>query len=70
MKLQVNESPIDRLVRIVVGVALFAAAAAGIVGAPVLYLAWLGGAIMIATGVVGFCPLYAILRFSTLPARR
>jgi hypothetical protein len=40
MKLQINEHPIDRGIRIVL------------------------------TGIVGFCPLYAILRLSTAPARR
>jgi len=70
VKLQINEHPIDRLVRIVLAVALFALVATGSVAAPWLYLAGLVGAIMLVTGVVGFCPLYAILRVSTLPSRR
>jgi hypothetical protein len=48
VKLQINEGPIDRGIRIVIGIALLAAAAA----------------------IVGFCPLYAILRLSTVSARR
>jgi hypothetical protein len=70
MKLQINEHPIDRVVRIVVGVALFALVAAGVVAAPWLYLAGFVGAILLVTGAVGFCPLYAILRVSTLSAHR
>lgn len=70
MKLQINEHPFDRLIRIVLAVALFALVATGAVAEPWLYLTGLVGAIMLVTGAVGFCPLYAILRVSTLPARR
>lgn len=70
MKFQINESPVDRAVRIVLGIALLAAGAAGLVGAPIVYGIWVVGAIALVTGLVGFCPLYAILRFSTAPARR
>ena len=70
MKLQINESPIDRGIRIVLGIAVLAAGAAGLVAAPILYATWVVGAIALGTGIAGFCPLYAILRFSTAPARR
>ncbi len=70
MKLQINESPIDRAIRIVLGIALLAAGAAGLVTAPVVYPTTLVGAILLVTGAVGFCPLYAILRLSTAPSRR
>jgi hypothetical protein len=70
MKLQTNESTPDRIIRIVLGVALLALAFAGIVSGPVAILAWVVGAIALVTGIVGFCPLYAILRFSTRPATR
>ncbi len=70
MKLQVNESPIDRNVRIALAIVLFALVATGVVVAPLLYLAGIVGAVLLVTGIVGFCPLYAILRISTLPARR
>jgi hypothetical protein len=68
MKLQINEAPIDRLVRVVVGIALLAAGLAGWLAAPIVYVAWVVAAIALVTGVAGFCPLYAIFRFST--ARR
>ena len=70
MKLQINEHPIDRAARIVLGIALLAAGAAGVVTAPMAYVTALVGVIAVVTGVVGFCPLYAILRLSTAPARR
>ena len=70
MKLQTNENSIDRTIRIALGVIMLAMAAAGAVAAPWLYLAWIVGALALVTGIVGFCPLYAILRISTAPARR
>ncbi len=65
MQLKTNEASIDRVIRIVLGLALLAAAVAGAVAAPWIYLAWLVGAIALVTGAVGFCPLYAVLRVST-----
>ncbi len=70
MKLQINEHPIDRAVRIVLAAGLFGLGVAGLVAAPITYLAWFVGAVLLVTGLVGFCPLYAILRLSTAPARR
>jgi Inner membrane protein YgaP-like, transmembrane domain len=70
VKLQINEHPIDRVARVVIGVVLFALIAAGAVAAPWLYLAGFVGALLLVTGIVGFCPLYAVLRLSTLTARR
>jgi len=70
MKLQVNEHPIDRGIRIVLGVALLAAGAAGVVAAPIAYATTAVAAVALVTGIVGFCPLYAILRLSTAPAKK
>ncbi len=68
MKLTFNESPADRIIRIVLGIAIGAAAIAGAVTAPIVYVAWLVAAILLVTGIVGFCPLYALLRVSTRKA--
>ncbi len=65
MKLQLNESTPDRIIRVIAGSVLLALAFAGILGGPVAILAWVVGAILLVTGVIGFCPLYAILRVST-----
>jgi hypothetical protein len=68
MKLTFNESPVDRIIRIVLGIGIGAAAIAGVVTAPIVYVAWLVAAILLVTGIVGFCPLYALLRVSTRKA--
>jgi hypothetical protein len=65
MKFEINEAPIDRVIRIVLGIALAAVALGGAVTAPLLYAAWVIAAIALVTGIVGFCPLYALLRVST-----
>ena len=65
MKLTSNESQIDRIIRIVLGIGLAGLALAGSVAAPLLYVVWLVAAVLVFTGIVGFCPLYAVLRVST-----
>ena len=65
MKLEINEAPVDRAVRVVLGIVLAAVAIGGAVSAPLLYVVWLVAAILLVTGIVGFCPLYALLRVST-----
>jgi len=69
MKFQVNEGPLDRLIRVVLGIVLFAVAASGLVTTPVLYGVLLVGTIGLVTGVTGFCPTYVLLGISTLPNR-
>ena len=70
MKLRINESHGDRIIRIILAAVLGAAAAAGLVGAPLLYVVWLVAAILALTGIVGFCPLYALTGLSTKAAGR
>jgi hypothetical protein len=65
-----NEAPIDRVVRIVLGIGLAALAVGGTVSAPLLYLVWVVAAIAIVTGIVGFCPLYALFHIGTKRAAR
>jgi hypothetical protein len=65
MKLTINESPLDRIIRIGVGLGLAGIAIAGVVTAPIAYAAWLIAALLLVTGIVGFCPLYALLGVST-----
>lgn len=55
-----NVGGIDRSLRILVGLALIALAATGTVG----WWGWLG-ALPLATGLVGWCPPYALLGFNT-----
>ncbi len=65
MKLTIDESPLDRIIRIMAGLGLTGLAIAGVVTGPVAYAVWLIAAVLIVTGIVGFCPLYALLGVST-----
>jgi hypothetical protein len=69
MKLQRNTGNPDRAIRLVIAGLLAVAAIAGVVTAPLSYLALAVAGIMLVTGVTGFCPIYAILRVSTCPRR-
>lgn len=55
-----NVGGIDRILRITVGLVLVGLAATGTVG----WWGWLG-AVPLATGLVGWCPPYALLGFNT-----
>jgi hypothetical protein len=70
MKLQTNENPADRVVRVALGLVLILAFAAGWAAAPLSFLALAVGAIALVTGLAGFCPLYAVLGVSTCRVRR
>jgi hypothetical protein len=70
MKLQTNQAPIDRIIRIVLGIALAGVGIAGLVAAPWLYVVWVVAAIALVTGIVGFCPLYALLHVGTKSTAR
>jgi uncharacterized membrane protein YccC len=65
MKLTINESPLDRFIRILAGLGIGGLAIAGVVTAPFANAAWLLAAVLLVTGIVGFCPLYALLHVST-----
>ncbi len=59
-----NVGKMDRVIRIVAGL--------GIIGAGVLFQSWWGavGVIPLATGALGFCPLYLPLGLTTCKARQ
>ena len=58
--MQHNEGTVDRALRIIVGILLLGAAFVG----PKTPLGWLG-VIPLATGLVGFCPLYRLIGIKT-----
>ena len=60
-----NVGGIDRILRIVLGLALIALAATGTIGV----WGWLG-AVFVLTAAIGFCPLYTVLGFSSCPVKR
>lgn len=65
MKLHTNVGSIDRVVRIALGLALVAAATTGTLAGVALTIGLIVAVIAIATGAVGFCPLYYMLGIST-----
>ena len=64
--MKINEGRTDRIIRIVLGIVMLVL---GIAVLPAGWLAWVVnvlGAILLVTGIVGFCPLYALLKLNTL----
>lgn len=61
--MQTNEHTIDRAIRIVLGLTLLGLVFAG----PKTPWGWIG-VVPLATGLVGYCPLYRLLGMSTCPA--
>lgn len=60
--LAVNEHPVERIVRVILGLVLVGLAVTGSIGA------WgYIGIVPLLTGAMGSCPLYSILGFSTCP---
>lgn len=57
-----NEGTIDRAIRIVLGLGLLSLTFTG----PQTSLGFIG-LVPLATGLVGFCPLYKLIGFSTCP---
>jgi len=57
-----NEGTIDRAIRIVVGIALLSLT---VLGPKSMW--GLVGLVPLATGIVGFCPLYRLVGISTCP---
>ncbi len=57
--MKINMGSVDRVVRILVGLA--------VIGAGIAFKSWWGavGIVLLATAGVGFCPLYTLLGVST-----
>ncbi|MFN3642379.1 MAG: DUF2892 domain-containing protein [Gemmobacter sp.] len=64
-----NVGGIDRILRIVVGLALIAGFFLNPSSSPWTYL-YLVGIVPLATGLFSTCPLYSILGISTCPMKR
>ncbi len=60
-----NVGGIDKILRIVAGLALVAWALVG--GGPVW--AWIG-VVPLATGLIGWCPVYPLLGMNTCPSKK
>jgi hypothetical protein len=62
--MKINVGGIDKILRIVVGLALIAWA---LMGGPAW--AWVG-VVPLATGVIGWCPAYNLFGMNTCPTRK
>jgi hypothetical protein len=60
-----NVGGIDKILRIVVGLGLVGATAAGMLPA----WGWIG-VVPLATGLIGWCPLYPLLGMNTCPLKK
>ena len=63
--MKTNEHLIDRALRVIAGLVLIALAATGTVGV----WGWIG-VLPLVTGIVGFCPGYAIFGISTCTMKK
>jgi hypothetical protein len=70
MKLQKNVGTIDRVARVGLALALGIAVITGIVAAPFSYLLAVLAVVFLATGAIGWCPIYFALGIRTCPIRR
>ncbi|MCK6447780.1 MAG: DUF2892 domain-containing protein [Planctomycetes bacterium] len=62
--LPTNEHPIERVLRVAIGVALIALVFAG----PKTPWGWIG-VVPLATGLIGSCPLYTLFGWRTCPLK-
>ena len=61
-----NVGMIDRIVRILIGIAFLAGFALNMVASPLSYLVALVGLVLLVTGIIGTCPAYSIMGISTM----
>lgn len=63
--MKTNEHNIERIVRVVAGLALIGLTLSGTIGV----WGWIG-VVPLATGAIGWCPLYTVLGISTCPVKK
>lgn len=63
--MKLNESNTDRIIRAVAGIVLLYLGF-GVLGGTLGIVVNVLGAVLLLTGAVGFCPIYALLKLSTL----
>lgn len=61
----INEGALDRIIRMIVGLAIISLVFIG----PKTPWAWFG-LVPLLTGLIGFCPAYALFGIRTCPARK
>lgn len=63
--MKINESKADRIIRIVLGVVLLVLGWGGFVTGTLGLIFKTLGFVPLLTGIVGYCPLYSLFKFST-----
>jgi hypothetical protein len=67
----VNEGAMDRGIRVVLGaVLIWLGTVSGLVAGTVATVVWVVGAVLVVTGVTGFCGLYKVFGINTCAPRR
>ena len=61
----INESNVDRIIRVVLGIVLLALGWGGVVGGGWGVFLKVIGFVPLLTGIMGFCPIYALLKLRT-----
>jgi len=64
--MKMNESNADRIIRVAAGIALLYLGFGSVLRGTLAGLADAVGLVLVLTGAIGFCPLYAMFRLSTL----
>jgi hypothetical protein len=64
--MKTNESNIDRIFRAVAGIVMLYLGFGGVLVGGLGIVADVVGVVLLVTSAVGFCPLYAVLKFNTL----
>jgi uncharacterized membrane protein HdeD (DUF308 family) len=67
--LKQNESSIDRIIRIIIGIVAISAGFFWLTG-PMQTVTDVIGVIALVTGIIGFCGLYKIFGISTCPVKK
>jgi len=67
--MKANVGGIDRIVRLLAGLALIAVGVLGLVASPWNIVAMGAGAVLTLTSVISFCPLYTILGINSCPVK-
>ncbi len=60
-----NESNLDRLLRTLAGIILLIVGFGGMLTGTLGLVAKVIGVLLVVTGLVGFCPIYALLKIKT-----
>jgi|YelNatPaOPRAMG01_1025707.scaffolds.fasta_scaffold142748_3 hypothetical protein len=64
-KMKINEGSLDRTLRVIAGLILLALGLLHVISGVWVWVAVIFGAILLVTGLIGFCPLYTLLKINT-----